>query len=409
MERELEKLKAVISELKSTFYERDELIEGAVCALLTSNHVIIIGPPGTAKSQLANELCSRITGTQYFQWLLTKFTTPEEIFGSVSLKGLENDEYRRVTTNKLAEAHIAFLDEIFKSSSSILNSLLTVINERVYFNGTEKIDTPLITLFGASNELPTDEDELDALYDRFLVRFVVGYIEEDFRFLKMIQGGDDKNEPTTFSLQELSKLKENVNRVEIPQAVIRILLRIRTELNTKGIVLSDRRYKSSVSLIKAKAFINGREMAKEEDVKILENVLWKDPAEIPDIKSTLHSILFGYREQLKELYIQAKEIEAYSKQNWDDEETKIKANIEAQTKLKMLINKVNDLSEELSDRGKSTGEVTEIKSKIEDVQKEILDSLIGTQEAVRQASRAPGRPGKSRSRKEVVVLWRSLP
>jgi MoxR-like ATPase len=382
LERELEKLKAVISELKSTFYERDELIEGAVCALLTSNHVIIIGPPGTAKSQLANELCSRITGTQYFQWLLTKFTTPEEIFGSVSLKGLENDEYRRVTTNKLAEAHIAFLDEIFKSSSSILNSLLTVINERVYFNGTEKINTPLITLFGASNELPTDEDELDALYDRFLVRFVVGYIEEDFRFLKMIQGGDDKNEPTTFSLHELSKLKENVNRVEIPQAVIRILLRIRTELNTKGIVLSDRRYKSSVSLIKAKAFINGREMAKEEDVKILENVLWKDPAEIPDIKSTLHSILFGYREQLKELYIQAKEIEAYSKQNWDDEETKIKANIEAQTKLKMLINKVNDLSEELSDRGKSTGEVTEIKSKIEDVQKEILDSLIGTQEAV---------------------------
>jgi len=382
LERELEKLKAVISELKSRFYERDELIEGAICAILTSNHVIIIGPPGTAKSQLANDLCSRITGANYFQWLLTKFTTPEEIFGSISLKGLENDEYRRVTTNKLPESHIAFLDEIFKSSSSILNSLLTVINERVYFNGTEKINTPLITLFGASNELPTDEDELDALYDRFLVRFVVGYIEEDFRFLKMIQGGDDKNEPTTFSLQELSKLKEKVIRVEIPQAVYKILLRIRKELNAKGISLSDRRYKSSVSLIKARAFINGREMAKEEDVKILENVLWKDPAEIPEIKSTLHSILFGYREQLKELYIQAKEIEAYSKQNWDDEETKIKANIEAQTKLKMLINKVNDLSEELFDRGKSTGEVTEIKSKIEDVQKEILDSLIGTQEAV---------------------------
>lgn len=382
MERELEKLKAVISELKSRFYERDELIEGAICAILTSNHVIIIGPPGTAKSQLANDLCSRITGANYFQWLLTKFTTPEEIFGSISLKGLENDEYRRVTTNKLPESHIAFLDEIFKSSSSILNSLLTVINERVYFNGTEKINTPLITLFGASNELPTDEDELDALYDRFLVRFVVGYIEEDFRFLKMIQGGDDKNEPTTFSLQELSKLKEKVIRVEIPQAVYKILLRIRKELNAKGISLSDRRYKSSISLIKARAFINGREMAKEEDVKILENVLWKDPAEIPEIKSTLYSILFGYREQLKELYIQAKEIEAYSKQNWDDEETKIKANIEAQTKLKMLINKVNDLSEELFDRGKSTGEVTEIKSKIEDVQKEILDSLIGTQEAV---------------------------
>ena len=382
MERELEKLRAVITELKSNFHERDQLIEGAICALLTSNHVIIIGPPGTAKSQLANELCSTITGTQYFQWLLTKFTTPEEIFGSVSLKGLQNDEYRRVTTNKLPEAHIAFLDEIFKSSSSILNSLLTVINERVYFNGTEKMDTPLITLFGASNELPSDEDDLDALYDRFLVRFVVGYIEEDFRFLKMIQGADRKSKPTTFSLKELSKLKESVIGVEIPQAVIKILLRIRTELNTKGIVLSDRRYKNSVALIKAKAFIDGREIAKEEDIKILENVLWRDPAEIPDLKSTIHSVLFGYREQLKELYMQAKEIEAYSKQNWDDEETKIKANIEAQTKLKMLINKVDNLSEELSDRDKSTSDVTDIKTKIEDVQKEILDSLIGTQQTV---------------------------
>ncbi len=382
MERELEKLKSVIAELKSIFYERDELIEGAVCALLTSNHVIIIGPPGTAKSQLANELCSRVTGARYFQWLLTKFSTPEEIFGSVSLKGLENDEYRRITTNKLPEAHIAFLDEIFKSSSSILNSLLTVINERVYFNGTEKIDTPLITLFGASNELPTDEDELEALYDRFLVRFVVGYIEEDFRFLKMIQREDENADSTTLSLEELSRLKERVGEVKIPQAVFKILLRIRTQLNSKRIVLSDRRYKSAVSLIKAKALISGRESAGEEDIKILENVLWKDPAEISDVRSIIHATLFGYREQLKELYIQAKEIEAYSKQNWEDEETRIKANIEAQTKLKILINKVSDLSDELADRGKSTEEVSEMKAKIEEVQKEILNSLIDSQEAV---------------------------
>ncbi|NIP37622.1 MAG: AAA domain-containing protein [Candidatus Dadabacteria bacterium] len=382
MERELEKLHAIIKELKTRFYERDDLIEGAVCALLTSNHVIIIGPPGTAKSQLANELCSRITGTMYFQWLLTKFSTPEEIFGSVSLKGLQNDEYKRVTANKLPEAHIAFLDEVFKSSSSILNSILTVINERVYFNGTEKIDTPLITLFGASNELPTDEDELDALYDRFLVRFVVGYIEEDFRFLKMIQHSGDNADAAQISMQELFKLQQKVTETRIPQAVYKILLRIRAELNAKGIILSDRRYKSSVSLIRAKAFINGRESANEDDVGILENVLWKDPSEIPDIKNTIHSVLFGYREQLKELYIQAKEIEAYSKQKWEDEETKIKANIEAQTKLKMLINKVDGLSDELSERGISTTEVSEIKSQIEEVQKEILNSLVDPQQAV---------------------------
>ena len=102
---------------------------------------------------LADELCRRIEGANYFQWLLTKFSTPEEIFGAVSLKGLEEDDYRRVTMHKLPEAHIAFLDEIFKANSSILNALLTVINERVFHNGRERVQVPLITMFGASQRI----------------------------------------------------------------------------------------------------------------------------------------------------------------------------------------------------------------------------------------------------------------
>ena len=130
---------------------------------------------------LADELCRRIEGANYFQWLLTKFSTPEEIFGAVSLKSLEQDDYRRVTDHKLPEAHIAFLDEIFKANSSILNALLTLINERLFHNGRERVIVPLITMFGASNELP-DEDELTALFDRFMLRFMVDYIGEEFRF-----------------------------------------------------------------------------------------------------------------------------------------------------------------------------------------------------------------------------------
>src|SRR5215208_4530483 len=116
-----EKLKKIREELKQTFLERGDLIDGALAALLSAQHVMIVGPPGTAKSMLADELCRRIEGASYFQWLLTKFTTPEELFGAVSLKALEADDYRRVTSHKLPEAHIAFLDEVFKASSSILN------------------------------------------------------------------------------------------------------------------------------------------------------------------------------------------------------------------------------------------------------------------------------------------------
>ncbi|MEZ4547669.1 MAG: AAA family ATPase [Thermodesulfobacteriota bacterium] len=101
MERALEKLRKIRAELKARYLERDEVIDGAFCALLTGSHLLLVGPPGTAKSQLANDVCRRIEGAHYFQWLLTKFTTPEELFGAVSLKGLENDEYRRVTAGKL--------------------------------------------------------------------------------------------------------------------------------------------------------------------------------------------------------------------------------------------------------------------------------------------------------------------
>src|SRR5258705_3500122 len=181
-----EKLKRIREELKQTFLERADLIDGALAALLSSHHLLIIGPPGTAKSMLADELCRRIEGANYFQWLLTRFTTPEEIFGAVSLKALEQDEYRRVTTRKLPEAHIAFLDEVFKASSSILNALLTLLNERRFHNGRESVEVPLLTVFGAANELP-EEDELSAIYDRFLLRFVVGYVVEDWRFLRMLR------------------------------------------------------------------------------------------------------------------------------------------------------------------------------------------------------------------------------
>src|SRR5512147_1768672 len=152
-----DRLRRMRSELAQLFLERDAVVDGALVAMLAGYHVLLIGPPGTGKSMLADELCRRLDGATYFQWLLTKFTTPEELFGAVSLAALERDEYRRVTALKLPEAHIAFLDEVFKANSSILNAVLTLMNERRFHNGRAVERVPLVTLFGASNELPEDD------------------------------------------------------------------------------------------------------------------------------------------------------------------------------------------------------------------------------------------------------------
>ncbi len=368
-----EKLKKIREELRQVFLERAELIDGALAALLSCHHVLIIGPPGTAKSMLADELCRRIEGADYFQWLLTRFTTPEEIFGAVSLKALEQDDYRRVTSHKLPEAHIAFLDEIFKANSSILNAILTLINERLFHNGKEVTRVPLLTLFGASNELP-EEEELTALYDRFLVRFLVNYIAEDFRFLRMLES-QSQPERTALTLAELTDLQKQACDVSIPSHVYRSIADIRRELNKKNIQASDRRYRQSLSLLQAHAYLEGEKEVHEKNLFFLEHVLWRDPSEHEQVRNTIRELLLGYEAEITELLYESREIRDSALSSGKTSDERARALIELHTKLRNILAKVDQIMEKAKRLGRPLDRVGSVRDEIEQLQKQMLEQF----------------------------------
>ena len=368
-----EKLLALRGELRQTFLERGELIDGAISALLSAQNLLIIGPPGTAKSMLADELCRRIEGAGYFQWLLTRFTAPEELFGAVSLKGLEQDDYRRVTTHKLPEAHIAFLDEVFKANSSILNSILSIINERRFHNGRQVHDVPLITLFGASNELPED-DELTALYDRFLLRFLVDYLEEDYRFLRMLEASPAAA-GVSITLAELNQMQREADAQTVPSHIHRTLAEIRRELGKKQVVASDRRYRQSLALMKAHSYLQGDAQVSDRSLLFLEHILWREPSERAEVASTIREIVLGYEEEARELLYQAREIGEYVQRPWDTEELRSHALIEAHTKLRNILAQMGQILEKAADSDRPVAAVEDMREEIQTLQKRLLEEL----------------------------------
>lgn len=281
-----QQLKAIQQKLNERFYDREEEIEALLTALLSRQHLLFIGPAGTGKSVLSSMLGEIVEGSHYFQHLLTPFSTPEELFGVLSLKDLEQGIYKRNVKNMLPEAHFAFIDEIFKANSAILNSLLTLINERIFYNNGVPIPTPLMTIVGSSNEYIEEGEGLEALFDRFLLRYEVNYIREEESFIAMLKDRTPIQIPK-ISMGELYEYQVRVANVDISDAIYETIAKIRQALQDAGIRPSDRRFKQSLSILKAKAYLAGRNEVQRTDLNILANVLW----ETIEQKSTTQEII----------------------------------------------------------------------------------------------------------------------
>lgn len=273
---EPQRLRQLRDALLTGLVERDLSVRLALIASLAGEHLLMVGPPGTAKSLIARRLHLAFAQSSYFERLLTRFTVPEELFGPLSIKGLEDDKYERLTDSYLPTASIAFLDEIFKANSAILNSLLTLLNEREFDNGTRRDKTPLIAVIGASNELP-DNEELDALFDRFLLRLHVGPVsKKGFPALIGLAGHESPVLPEEIKLTsaDLQEIQDCAAQVSIPDDVIALLCELRDWCGAESIYVSDRRWRKIVKLLQVSAWTNDRDVVSIWDCWLLQHCLW---------------------------------------------------------------------------------------------------------------------------------------
>jgi MoxR-like ATPase len=297
-----QRLQQVAQVVSGQFIGKDEVIRLMLVAVIAGEHAVLLGPPGTAKSALIRSM-AQLLQAQYFEYLLTRFTEPNEIFGPVDIAAFRDGSYRRRTEGMLPEAEIVFLDEVFKSNSAILNALLTLLNERRVVVGGQAIRCPLISVFGASNEVPGDET-LNAIFDRFLIRVHSDNLDA-YHFSELLSRGvqhelramSRQTMQPIVSSSELTTLATSVGqRMRFDDAFLSTYKGVVFQIRAEGVSLSDRRVVKLLKLFAANAYLEGRQVADASDLFVLKHI-WNNEDQVSVLEAIIQPVLEAfYRE-----------------------------------------------------------------------------------------------------------------
>lgn len=329
----LERFKQLLGEMNRGIYEKETEISLSLLAALAGESIILLGPPGVAKSMVARQLKTAFRDAQSFEYLMSRFSTPDEIFGPVSIQKLKtSDTYERAVEGYLPTADVVFLDEIWKAGPAIQNTLLTVINEKIFRNGNREMHLSLKLLVAASNELPAKGEGLEALWDRFVIRIESRPIklEKNFRAMLLDSHADflgptDFTDSTDFSgftgglghadfadnadfsdlkitSEEYAEWTERIDKIGVKIEVLDAISAIRKSLRAvnvdeaaerRNIYVSDRRWKNIVRLLRTSAFMQDREEVDICDLLPIYHCLWQEPEERDAIRNIVIRALFS--------------------------------------------------------------------------------------------------------------------
>jgi len=295
------KVTALLKALCEGLYEREEAMHLALLSAIAGESIFLLGPPGVGKSLIARRLKFAFKDGVSFEYLMSKFSTPDEIFGPVSIKKLkEEDKYERLTEKYLPGANIVFLDEIWKAGPAIQNALLTILNEKIYRNGEEDLKVNIRGIITASNELPPRNANLAPIWDRFLLRLEMGNVKQFKNFLNMIVDTKDVYEddiPTDLKLtnEELEKWSAQIDKIEVGAEVLNTIQLVKVKLTednaraatSNPIIIHDRRWKKIIRLLRTSAFLNGRQKVNLMDCFLMQHCLWGNPDQHQKIKEVL--------------------------------------------------------------------------------------------------------------------------